>query len=225
MESVDDLIARLKEGEDPQTQDKFQKQAELQARIELELLQKTALEAQEWEKFSYEINEGPSTYRGNLHDDPAFPTIEEYATLVEESPAYRKLLADVRCECLLAPATPNTVASVRAAIYAAIRNTDTITMAPASTVQMMFKVDWNPVHFVRRQCYQSAPETAIHDAITLTGTTSTAQAATCAQYLQQTWPVTGLEVLELVQDLFGDEGAQAASRRCWVYLGCSSPLY
>lgn len=226
MESVDNLIARLKEEEDFQTQDKDQIQGEFQARIELEGLQKAALEAWIRERPSSERSEGTFTYRANLQAGPAFPKIEEYATLIEKSPAYQKLLADVRNECLLAPATRSMVDNIRGKIYAAIRTPETIRIkVPPSAVQMLFIVEWNPIHFVQEQCYQGAPESAIRDAITLTGTASIAQAATCAQYLQQTWPVIGLEILNLVQEFARDRETEAASRRCWVYLSCSSTVY
>lgn len=214
MESVENLTARLKKGEDFQTQDKSQRQGELQGRMELESLQRAALEVQ---RLSYE-SEGTSTYRVNLQDDPAFPKIEEYMALIEESPAYRMLLTDVRSECLLEPTTLGTFSNIRERIYAVIRTPETIRLrVPPSDVQMTFKMDWNPIHFVQEQCYQGAPETAIHDAITLTGTTSIAQAATCAQFLQQNWPVAGLEILSLVQEFARDREPKAASRRCWVY--------
>lgn len=208
MESIDELIARLKEGENRQTPDIYSAQDEMQVLIEQQL-EMAGVSALDMDELAYEGN-GSSSIR----DHQVFPTIEKYATLIQGSPAYQKLLADVRCECLFDPAIPNTVANISGTIYAAIRTTETIcTKIPPSTVQMKFKVDWNPNLFVQEQCYQSAPETALHDAITLTGSTSMGQAATCAQYLQQTWPAIGLEILELLQDFARDRGTQSAFRR------------
>ena len=58
----------------------------------------------------------------------------------------------------------------------------------AEAVRMTYKVQWDPLAFVKEQGYAGEVGRAIEIAITLTGSLKDAQALTCEQYLYQTWP-------------------------------------
>ncbi|KAJ5525503.1 hypothetical protein N7494_012153 [Penicillium frequentans] len=62
-------------------------------------------------------------------------------------------------------------------------------------------MDWDPVTFLQEQQYLESPEIAIGQAIVLTGSAVMVQALTCSEYLQQTWPSSGMKILELIQEL------------------------
>lgn len=62
-------------------------------------------------------------------------------------------------------------------------------------------VSWDPVAFLREEEYIEKPEDAIERAITLTGSTVSAQALTCGGYLRQTWPSTRDQILDLIKSL------------------------
>jgi hypothetical protein len=62
-----------------------------------------------------------------------------------------------------------------------------------------FEVDWDPITFIKEQCYDEDPQDAIARAITLTGTATEAQAALPAQYIGETWPFFGEFTMRLVQ--------------------------
>jgi hypothetical protein len=51
---------------------------------------------------------------------------------------------------------------------------------------------------VKKQRYTESPEVALERAITLTGSVNNAQAVTTREYLSQTWPATGIQVMRLV---------------------------
>lgn len=72
---------------------------------------------------------------------------------------------------------------------------------PAETFNVSFMVSWDPVAFLREEEYTEKPEDAIERAITLTGSTVSAQALTCGGYLRQTWPSTGEHILDLIKSL------------------------
>lgn len=65
--------------------------------------------------------------------------------------------------------------------------------------KMTFEVHWDPISFIAEQGYDGDAGEAFERAITLTGTADNAQALTCAQYLSQTWPVTGPETVEVIK--------------------------
>lgn len=65
-----------------------------------------------------------------------------------------------------------------------------------------FLIDWNFITFLKTQGYSAVlDDTAVFgNIITLTGTAANAQASMCKEYMLQTWPSTGHEVIALVQN-------------------------
>ena len=74
-------------------------------------------------------------------------------------------------------------------------------LPPAKAYKMTFRIDWDPLAFVKEQEYREEPDEAIPIAITLTGSAKYAQALTCTQYLCQTWPPAGEHTIRLVKDV------------------------
>lgn len=66
---------------------------------------------------------------------------------------------------------------------------------------VLFEVDWDILGFFDSQDYSKPPNEALPGVITLTGSSSDAQASNCAQFLKQTWPVTGDMMLYFIRDL------------------------
>ncbi len=62
-----------------------------------------------------------------------------------------------------------------------------------------FEVDWSPIAFIKDQGYDDDPKDAIIKAITLTGAATEAQASLAAQYIEDTWPLSGKFMMTLVQ--------------------------
>jgi hypothetical protein len=62
-----------------------------------------------------------------------------------------------------------------------------------------YMIPWRPLEFLREQNYQKGENQAIGEIITVTGSAIDAQAMTCAQYMNQTWPLSGVETLGALQ--------------------------
>ncbi|KAL4871516.1 hypothetical protein BDV12DRAFT_194279 [Aspergillus spectabilis] len=142
-------------------------------------------------------------------------SIESYKELFQAAAAYEKLLEDVRRECTLEFPNPNLLSEVRETIFrglpAPCDGTNSQT-PPEQHHNVIFKVDWDPVTFIQMQNFAEIPEVAIRQTVVLTGTTTKAQAVTCARYLEQTWPITGLDILGLIQRICQNPFTSTVSR-------------
>lgn len=133
-------------------------------------------------------------------DDPIH--LPPYNDVIHGSPAYSWLLAKLENQLLLAPAEPDHMRTISCTImdslcHGTFRN---ISRQKAPHLcDMTFLVGWNPMDFLQDQEYEESPEQALERAITITGTGRNAQALTTAQYLRQTWPMVGEDVLEVVK--------------------------
>jgi hypothetical protein len=58
-----------------------------------------------------------------------------------------------------------------------------------------FLVAWDPLKFIDEQGFSRDKGSILDKIITINGSLHEAQALTCAQYMQQTWPATGADTL------------------------------
>lgn len=137
---------------------------------------------------------------GNTEE--SLPGIQAYKNLVRSDPSYSKLITDVLREYMVMSTLPNTLKEISSTIFQILPASSRISrkIAP-ERFTMMFQVNWDPVTFLREQQYLDSPEIAIGQAIVLTGSTTTVQALTCWEYLQQTWPSSGVKILKLIQEV------------------------
>lgn len=65
-----------------------------------------------------------------------------------------------------------------------------------------YELTWNLMRFLREQEYDSevCPET-IGRVITITGDAEVAQALSCRDYMEQMWPLTGKDLIGLLEDI------------------------
>ncbi|KAH7191793.1 uncharacterized protein B0J16DRAFT_331773 [Fusarium flagelliforme] len=68
------------------------------------------------------------------------------------------------------------------------------------TYRVSIELDCKLFQFFERQKYSRHPHEVLDGVITLTGSLNDAQAATCGQYLSQTWPSTAPYMIELLKD-------------------------
>ncbi|KAI7977140.1 hypothetical protein EIK77_005345 [Talaromyces pinophilus] len=135
-------------------------------------------------------------------DETELPGLAAYRSLIRGSPAHSWFLDNIRRECTLLAPEPNIIGEIRNAILNALPSSPKISRRkPAEIFNVGFMVDWDPVAFLREEEYTEKPEDAIERAITLTGSTVSAQALTCGGYLRQTWPSTGEQILYLIKSL------------------------
>lgn len=139
-----------------------------------------------------------------IEDDVNFP-VENMSKADEPSPnmefiatkyAYDWLLQQLRMSCRLVE--PRSVENIAQRIALLVPPT-VISNRELRTV--LYELDWDLRGFIQRQYPGEKPSFVVERIITLTGSSRDAQALTCAQYLDQTWPMTGQITLQLIMDL------------------------
>ncbi|GES61167.1 Pfs domain protein [Aspergillus terreus] len=134
------------------------------------------------------------------------PQLEAYRHLIMHSPSYSWLLDVLRRECVLVPSEPNAMEYIRDTILAFLPVDPAVSRRrPTQVFEAFMQMNWDPVAFYIQQGYTENPKDAIERAITLTGSRESTQAVTCSEYMSQTWPSTGANILELVTSLASSE--------------------
>lgn len=149
-----------------------------------------------------------------------------YRQFIFNTEAYRWLLARVRKESYLISTEPNIIGAIRERILSSLPSNHRISRKVSSQIySARFEVDWDIFAFFEMQEYESQPEEALEGIITLTGSLIDAQAATCAQYIRQTWPLTGEVVLKLVKEVVKSEEDIPHHCKCLVPTGDNNIIF
>jgi hypothetical protein len=138
-------------------------------------------------------------------DDEEKLNLPPYRDYVVGSPAYGLLLSRIKRNMMMATATPNIMQSISDRILldlARSREASSLSRKQGPHIfNIAFRINWLLLEFLRDQGYQMKPEEALGKVITLTGTGTNAQALNTEQYVQQTWPLTGVTVLDALKDV------------------------
>lgn len=138
-------------------------------------------------------------------DDMPDSWLSAYQEFVLSNDAYEWLLTRLRRELHLASAKPNIIRAIRATIMSSLPTPHRISRKVSSkSYRARVELDWDIFDFFQSQRYSMPPDEALDGVITLTGSCHDAQAATCAQYTRQTWPLTGEAILQLVKEVLRD---------------------
>jgi len=138
--------------------------------------------------------------------------VADYLSLITDTPAYHCLVGYLRRELYLTHSEPSVMAEVGLRIASSIAQQKRVTWRKAATSHcMVFELDWDPQVFVWDQKINDEGGNAVAMAITITGSANDAQALSCSQYLAQTWPGTGPEVLELIKGAVRDGASSRTS--------------
>lgn len=79
---------------------------------------------------------------------------------------------------------------------------------------MTFRMEWDPLAFIKEQEYSEELDETMETAITLTGSARDAQALTCAQYLRQTWPSAAEHIIRLIKDVVRNRPGHRQECKC-----------
>lgn len=148
--------------------------------------------------------------RGIVHDDKTRSLPEDkFRDVIFKLPAYEWLLSSLRRELLMASIELNSMRKIRNKIFDSLPCSHQKVSRKRSVEPsfLVFKIDWDPLAFVKEQAYGVGFDVAVESAIILTGSAGDAQAVTCGQYFRQTWPLTGGHLIEFLKKV-------VRNRRC-----------
>jgi hypothetical protein len=127
------------------------------------------------------------------------PRYQEVRSFLMESPAYRWLLLTFQSSLYLSERRGTCIENISRSVDEVLNSTKDIGGSQPWTFRVTFNLDWNVLEFLRGQQYDTTLGVAIESAITLTGSAENAQALTCADYMCNTWPSSGHDVLKILQ--------------------------
>lgn len=153
---------------------------------------------------------------GEFENEPEeLPDVLRYRELIRNSPAYGWLVESARRETVLTHSEARALIEIRQHLTHAMPSSSSISRnRPSEVYNCAFRLAWNPKAFVAEQRYTCSPRQAIANSITLTeDATLNPQALTTSQYMAQTWSVSGVRLLQLIQQLLGSSEKQSSECR------------
>jgi hypothetical protein len=128
--------------------------------------------------------------------------IEEYQLVVNDMETYGWLINRLRRESRISISDLDVIGSIGRQIASSLATPQKLSRKTSPTTKnVKFKLDWDPVGFLEEQNFGVNFHEAIESVLTLTGSIDNAQLLTSAQYMKQTWPVTGQITLRFITDL------------------------
>lgn len=124
-----------------------------------------------------------------------------YQSLIMKSPAFDWLVGSLQREIQLGNSAVVGMMDIRRRILQGLPSPRHVSRKQAvPCVHVTFTAPWDPVSFIEEQGYDPDIEDILGRVITLTGSSADVQAASCEQYLCQTWPSTGRHMLRIIGD-------------------------
>ncbi|KAM5519714.1 PFS domain-containing protein [Fusarium oxysporum f. sp. phaseoli] len=128
--------------------------------------------------------------------------VAAYRDFAPNTEAYTWLLTQLQRDMDSTLQEPPAIQLIRDQILSSLPPPHRVSRSIASEpCSVLFEIDWDILDFFDSQEYSKPPDEALPGVITLTGSSSDAQASNCAQFLKQTWPVTGDVMLHVIRDL------------------------
>ena len=141
------------------------------------------------------------------------PRYQEVRSFLLDGPAYQWLLENARSSALLTERKGTILEAVTRKIDATLLSMRTPKSRRPQVFQANFDMDWDLPNFLRDQEYDTTLEIAIERAITVTGSSSNAQALSCIDYMCQTWPSSGREVVRVLQKALTSPNLSCSSKQ------------
>jgi hypothetical protein len=120
-----------------------------------------------------------------------------------EGEAYQWLLGKIRAQLVLNE-TGTVMETIRTKILQALSSHKEGGACRQTIYKANFEVAWCPATFIQDQ-FPEEPDIRLGAVLVLTGSGVDAQATTCAQYMHQTWPTTGAELLLALKHMVANE--------------------
>lgn len=137
-------------------------------------------------------------------DDPVAEQIyDKYFELIWGHVSYAWLLGQMRNKLLLANGD-NLISRIRAEVFRTLPRPSRVSIGYVPTYSAFFIVDWPLKAFLQSQL-RRVGECELGHVLTISGTLCDAQALTCNEYMEQTWPSSGIHLVRLIQSLKSSE--------------------
>ncbi|KIL83643.1 hypothetical protein FAVG1_13126 [Fusarium avenaceum] len=136
-----------------------------------------------------------------------------YREFIPSTEAYEWLLTRLRREFCLIPTELNTIRAIRTRVMSLLSlDYRTSRKVSSQSYSVRYELDWHILGFFESQGYSNRPDQVLENVVTLTGSCQDAQAATCDQYVRQTWPLTGEMMVQLLKEVL--QGMEGQSHLC-----------
>jgi hypothetical protein len=146
-------------------------------------------------------------------DEIQLPDLQTYREIIKESSSYQWLLWQIaaadRLEC---PGPINTQNTIRRYLLESMGRPKRFSRGKSPRINIKYQLQWDLSTFHAEQQYSCSVDQVLEQAVTITGYGNDVQAATCFQYVNQTWGEMGVRLLHILQQAVL-ESANAASSR------------
>ncbi|KAJ3535266.1 hypothetical protein NM208_g7203 [Fusarium decemcellulare] len=146
-----------------------------------------------------------------IEDQPSLVDLRGYRDIIFNSVSYKWLMTEITKGITLAVVEggDDVCTEMHAKVSACLEQNKSVSShRPSERYTMRFLIEWNPTEFFHEQFSgDSDMEHLLEDTLTLTGSVTDAQVLPCAEYLRQTWPRTGPDLLNLLKTAFISEQA------------------
>jgi len=130
--------------------------------------------------------------------DYAITHFPEAWAFLTASHAYEWLLARMKTEMLLTKIEGSQAENIKREVLKGLSSVSKRPDYGQAIIKARFDMSWDLPGFLKEK-YPDEQELQLGSLITIVGTGDNAQALTCAQYMNQVWPITGLETLLALQ--------------------------
>ncbi|KAH7067031.1 hypothetical protein BKA63DRAFT_425181 [Paraphoma chrysanthemicola] len=145
----------------------------------------------------------------NSSYDAETQALSGYRTLLLQSPPYQWFIQTLQRECRVDAMSPNHMDTVRMRVLEHLPTSRIVSRRrPSESYKVLFRIDWDPVTFLLDQGYEGNLRDVVDIVVTLTGGMDDAQALTCSEYMRQTWPSSGSQILHLIKDVVSCDRGQ-----------------
>jgi hypothetical protein len=135
----------------------------------------------------------------DINEDRHTSYLLDTRKFLTKSREYQWLIEKIRATAMLTRDNREVMETIRREIIEGLATQDAGIHQNLTTHEAVFSLAWSPLEFLKDQQYQRGENQDIGECITVTGAGVDAQATTCAQYMRQTWPITGEETLEAMK--------------------------
>ncbi|KAL2810191.1 hypothetical protein BJX63DRAFT_434474 [Aspergillus granulosus] len=146
-------------------------------------------------------------------DKSASNRLQSYLASVLDTPAYQWLVDTLQKSMSLSFLERQSLSDIAAAVIRSFAPFPQVSRkAGTGAVKASFVIEWSPIAFFKGQRYEDRADVIFDKVLTLTGSLDDAQALTCGEYMRQTWPTTGMQIMAVIKKALS--GSQGESYEC-----------